>query len=101
MNRYLSGVFAQQLDSGAYRQVFDEGVLVSLDRSNNAVRASYTLNPIANRIWMLLDGQRRGEEICDLLALEFDADPDVIAADLIELLQQLERLGLITPVLQT
>jgi hypothetical protein len=54
----------------------------------------YTLNDVGGRIWELADGSRTTAEIVEVIAGEYDAPTEVIAADVREILDELrsERL---------
>jgi hypothetical protein len=53
----------------------------------------YTLDEVGARIWELIDGQRRVEEIRDTIVEEYEVSAEVAEADLIEFVQQLEAIG--------
>jgi hypothetical protein len=40
-----------------------------------------------------MDGERTLAEVCSLMVVEFDADPEQIRQDLLELIEQLEEIG--------
>lgn len=54
----------------------------------------YALEGVGGRIWELCDGTRSVHEITQLVAAEFDAPTDRVAADALELVRELhaERL---------
>ena len=49
----------------------------------------FTLNEVGGRIWQLADGSRSVTEIAGLLAAEYDAPPEEIEADALEVLGEL------------
>jgi hypothetical protein len=49
----------------------------------------YGLNPIAARVWRIVQEPRKVEEIRDMLLWEFDVDKEQCTQDLIELIGQL------------
>lgn len=55
----------------------------------------YTLDEVGGRIWELCDGKRPQEEIAGVLAGEYDAPRETIAADVAELVEDLARENLI------
>jgi hypothetical protein len=55
----------------------------------------YALEEVGARIWELCDGKRRVAEIAATLDDEFDAAPQEIRADLIELLEELSGRDLV------
>ncbi len=66
--------------------------LVLLDPENGNY---FTLDEVGARIWELADGGRSAAEIADVLDQEFDAPPETIRADLVELLEELSGSGLV------
>jgi hypothetical protein len=49
----------------------------------------FTLDDVGGRIWELCDGSRDVDQIAAALALEYDAAPERIRADVVELLDEL------------
>jgi hypothetical protein len=65
-----------------------------------ATEVYFGLDPVGARVWELLAGEAGGslEELCAALVREYpDADPDVVRADVGELLGELARHGLVLP----
>lgn len=60
--------------------------------------ALYTFNPTGAAIWQLLDGETSTEAVIQSLAEEYSADIGVIEADVLGLLEELERRGFIEQV---
>ncbi|PLX84651.1 MAG: hypothetical protein C0617_07370 [Desulfuromonas sp.] len=89
--------FARQ-PSFVGREVAGEFILVPIIRRSEDVDCIYNLNEVGALIWQLLDGQRTAAEIGEQIVSEFEVDPARAEADLLELLQQLESVGAITPV---
>jgi hypothetical protein len=58
-----------------YRRIADERLLVPIRRRQADLNYIYVLNPVADRIWELLDGQNMVQEIRDQLLAEFGTDP--------------------------
>jgi hypothetical protein len=56
----------------------------------------YSLNEVGTAFWQLLDGQRTLDECAGQIAAEYDAPPEVIMADLVELAEELAAEGLVT-----
>jgi hypothetical protein len=56
----------------------------------------YTLNAVGGRIWELLASWIRFDDIVIRLHEEFDASLERLRADVMRVLQQLQRLALIT-----
>jgi len=58
----------------------------------------YTLNDPGKAIWRQLDGKRSLGEVVAILAEEYDADPDEIVRDVLGLLGELTRRGMLVEV---
>lgn len=76
-----------------FRQIGDEYVLVPIRRKVADMEAVFTLSGVGARIWELLDGERDGDAILDLIVQEYQVSPENARADLIEFLGQLEAVG--------
>ena len=57
----------------------------------------YGLNPVGARVWNLIQTPRSVREIRDVLAAEYDVEPDRCERDVLELLGRLSEAGLIEP----
>jgi hypothetical protein len=66
-------------------------VLLNLDQGNY-----YALNRVGSRAWELCDGTRSVGQMVDIISREYDAPPEVVAADLLELLGDLENEDLLS-----
>ena len=55
----------------------------------------YGMNAVGTRIWSLLKEPRTVQELRDAVLDEYDVEPAVCERDLLELLEQLRREGLI------
>jgi hypothetical protein len=80
------------------RQVGREAILVPVHQSVGSLDFIYTLSPVAARIWELLDGNHTVDQIAGLLCDEFDVEPDRAAADVEELLSDLDGVALVSRV---
>lgn len=96
-NSYLKKCFAKD-PTIVTRMVVDELVLVPIRQDEGSLGSSHVLNGVAAHIWELLDGQRRVEDIRNMLVEEFDASAEVVEADIVELLQYLEQIGAVRSV---
>lgn len=77
-----------------YREIAGEAILVPIRRRTADLESIYTLNPVAARIWSLLDGGRTLGEIKSTLLQEFDgAEPEQVETDLFEFVEQLMSEG--------
>ena len=81
--------------SMVFRKIADECILVPIRKNVGDVESIFTLNPVGAQIWELIDGQRRVEEIRDLIVREFDVSREEAEEDLLVLLQQLGDIGAI------
>lgn len=79
----------------ALRQVGSESILVPIRNRVGDLDSVYVLTPVAARIWALLDGNRDVEDVVAKICDEYEAEPDVVRADLDELLASLEAADLI------
>lgn len=79
------------------RKIDDEVILVPIKRKLADVNAIYLLkDDVSVRIWELIDGKRSVGEIKEIISREFEVDPKQAEDDLIEFLEQLEKIGGIT-----
>lgn len=74
---------------------------ISCDLANEAVILSledgvyYGLNPVASRVWVLVQQPQTIHEIREVLLSEFEIEESVCTRDLIDLFGQLKQRGLI------
>ncbi len=73
------------------RIVEGEAVLVSPEQGKVTV-----LNEVGATIWTLVDGTRKVREIAAAISLEYAADPAVIEADTLALLERLAEKGIVS-----
>ena len=76
-----------------HRNIAGEEILVPIRSHVADLESIYTLDEVGARIWELIDGQRRVEEIRDAIVEEYEVSPDVAEADLVDFIQQLEAIG--------
>ena len=55
----------------------------------------YSLNEVGARIWALVQDSNKVREILATLLAEYDAEPEDCRTDLLELLGELQQLGLV------
>lgn len=55
----------------------------------------FSLNPVATRIWDLLEQPLSMEELCNQLTGEYDVDPGQCRDDVKDYLEEMTRLGLV------
>ena len=81
-----------------FRQIDDEAILVPIRQNVADLESIYTLNPVAARIWELIDGKRRVENIKEVILQEYEIDEGKAEKDLLELLSQLEGIKAVATV---
>ena len=77
-------------DDVLIQEVGGESVLLDL-----ASEQYFGLDQVGTRIWALLDEQDNLQAIADTLSAEFDAEPERIQGDLLALIGELARAGLV------
>ena len=80
------------------RQVGNESILVPIRNNVGNLDYIYTLSPVAARIWALIDGERPVDAIVEALCDEYDVERDQAAADVAELVTDLEQVSLVLQV---
>ena len=79
-------------DSIVSRKIADEFILVPIRQNVGDLESIYTLNETAARIWELIDGKVKVRDIRERIVKEFEVTPEEAEKDIIEHLQQLERI---------
>jgi hypothetical protein len=79
-------------DSIVFRKIADEFILVPIRQNVGDLESISTLNEVAARIWELIDGKMKVREIKDEIVEEFEVTPQRAQKDLIEYLNQLEKI---------
>ena len=74
----------QHSPSAAFSMVADEGILIHLQSG-----VYYSLNDVGTAFWNLMDGQRTIGQCAEAIAAEYNAPPEQILSDLIELASEL------------
>jgi len=70
-------------------------VLVPIHENTADMERIFSLNESAVRVWELVDGARRVEDLCETFVKEFDVNPEKARADIVGLLGRLEEIGAI------
>jgi hypothetical protein len=78
-----------------FRKIVDEYILVPMHRDVADMECIYTLNPVGAFIWQQLETSSTLNELQDVMLDEYDADPEIINADLIEFLREMTSIGAI------
>jgi len=71
-------------------QIQDETVMMDIGKGEY-----YQLNPVASRIWELLDNELSLDGICDILSTEYDVDDKQCHMQVEAHLQKLMEMGLV------
>ena len=74
------------------RQVGEETVMLDLAKG-----AYFGLDPVGARMWQLLAEGKTLAEVCDAVLAEYEASRDTIERDLLALVDDLVKQGLIAP----
>lgn len=77
-------------DEHLYADIEEETVILHPD-----TQTYYSLNPMASRIWELLQEPRPIEELRDTVVQEYDVSPNRCEADLLEFLRLLSEEDLV------
>jgi len=79
------------------RKIADEYILVPIRHNVGDLESIYTLNEVSARIWDLIDGKNKVNQIKDRIIEEFEVTDKEAERDLTEFLQKLEKIEAITP----
>lgn len=71
-------------------RLHDEMVMMDLDQGKY-----FSLNQVATRIWDLLESPSGIDQLCEVLSVEYDVDPDQCRRETEEVLGEMVRLGLV------
>ena len=88
---FLNRIYKKS-DAIVFRKIADEYILVPIRKNVGDLESIYTLNETGARIWELVDGKTKISEIMERLIEEFEVTPEEAEKDLIEHLQQLEKM---------
>lgn len=94
---YLQRRFVKD-DAVVSRVIAGECILVPIRRKAGDLSSIYTLNDVGSRIWELIDGDLRAEEISAMIVHEFDVAEEECRRDVVQFLEQLETLGAVRAV---
>ncbi|MBE0678869.1 MAG: PqqD family protein [Bacteroidales bacterium] len=71
-------------------RLHDELVMMDLEQGKY-----FSLNPVATRIWDLLEKPKEAAEICSVLMDEYDVSSDQCLIEVEELLDEMGKMGLV------
>lgn len=77
-------------DGVLFRQLGEEAVLLSLDGG-----CYFGLDPVGTRMWAALTSSPSAEAALATLLAEYEVEPDMLRAHLIELVEKLRTAGLV------
>lgn len=83
-----------------YRKIVDESILVPLHKDVADMDAIYTLNAVGAFIWEQLENPVSKEELQTALQNAYDADPEILDADLVRFLEEMTAIGAVIEVAQ-
>jgi hypothetical protein len=86
---FLDKVYSKS-NSIVFRKIADEFILVPIRQNVGDLESIYTLNETGARIWELIDGKNKVNEIKEKIVEEFEVTPEEVERDIMEHLQQLE-----------
>lgn len=76
-----------------FRKIVDEAVLVPIHQNVANMDCIYTLNEVGAFIWDTVQQPTSMDALAQALLLEYDADPDVLKADLAHFLTDMKEIG--------
>lgn len=93
-------IFQQRMTEPGFvtRRIAGETIVVPVSSHVGDLDSIYTFNEVGSRVWTLLEQPASVETIAAVLADEYEAPAEQIAADVAELLEALQERGLIHPV---
>jgi hypothetical protein len=71
-------------------RLHDELVMMDVEKGKY-----FSLNPVATRIWDILEKSLSAEELCLQLTEEYEVDAEQCRKEVVELLEEMHKLGLI------
>lgn len=80
------------------RELGGEKIIVPVRGRVGDLNSIYTLNPVANEIWEMLDGKRSLQDIIGKLGEQFDIDQETLTADVLRVISELQQEGLVRQV---
>jgi hypothetical protein len=80
------------------RNIAGETLIVPVRNRIGDLNSIYTLNEVGARVWQMIDGHARVNQIAEAISAEYDVTMDEAAGDIVELLESMASAGLIRPV---
>ena len=75
------------------RKIGNTFIVVPIKRKASEIESIYKFDEVSSRIWELVDGEKRVEQIRDTIVDEFEVGQEEAGKDLVGFLQQLESIG--------
>jgi Coenzyme PQQ synthesis protein D (PqqD) len=80
------------------RNIAGETLIVPVRNRIGDLSSIYTLNEVGARVWQLLDGQTPVAKIVQTITSEYEVSAEEAAADITELLEDWQEVGLVRAV---
>jgi hypothetical protein len=87
----------QKNENFVFRQIDDETILVPIKNNVGDMGSIYNLNEVGAFVWEHLDGEKTLSDIKNKIAVEFEVSPEAAEEDLVEFVDQLEKIEAILP----
>lgn len=81
-----------------FRKIMDDAVLVPLHQDVADMDCIYTLNDVGASIWGLLTQPASFSDLEEMVLAEYEADPEVLKADLVRFLEEMVNIGAVQKV---
>lgn len=78
-----------------HRNIAGEHILIPVGETAQSYNGLFVMNPVAQRIWELLEQNTDTDALVPLLLEEYEVDEAVLKADVAEFLEILQRNGLL------
>lgn len=78
-------------ESILFSELEDKLLMMSIDNGEY-----YSLDSIAARIWELIETPKSIEQLCSILVKEYDVRPDTCEQDVVEFIEKMQSLGIIS-----
>ena len=88
-----SDLMVQRNPNFIFRKIVDEAVLVPIHQNVANMDCIYTLNKVGAFIWDAVQQPTSMDALAQALLIEYDADPDVLKADLSRFLSEMKEIG--------
>lgn len=78
-----------------HRNIAGEHILIPVGKTAQVYNGLFVMNPVAQRIWELLEQGADTDALVPLLLEEYEVDQEVLTADVAEFLDTLKSNGLL------